>query len=369
MMRSLALSLLLTLPLYAAPVDPVLAKTKSRIAELNKIPSATNAYSQLQKSMLSEKPPILAEVKPLAQYLSLWPDAKTTLQKIKESKTFATDLAKFEKAAKRVGPALQLPYFYARPNLEQYIVPNWLGLRSYCMAQNVQGIYLVSQGKDGLELLGNSLVSAARISGNGPLIQQMIALNLNNGGCDSLFQVLQSRPKLPLASLQKLQQRLQKFPLQKSAMADSLDIEELWLFTRFQEFEPALMAKYVAFHAKWRPKVVALEPVSGWHALYLKERDTVAQSNYFLSEIGQIDYGIVTDFWREGLERRQLLDCMLGLEIARLQKGSYPTSIKPLANTTYKSDGKSYTLVNTSPAWDTKGKGTDRKPTPRTFQG
>lgn len=367
-MRHVLLFLLLSLPLAAAPVDPVIARTRARLTELNKTAGPANAYTQLRDVMLGKDSPVRAEAKPLAQYLSIWPETKTTLQKIRESKTFAADRAKFEKVARQVGPALQLPVFYAPQNFQQDTVPNWLGLRTYCMAQNVLGIYLLSQGKDGLEQIGNSLISAQRISGNGILIQQMIALNVNNAACESLFQVLQEQPKLALVPMQKLQQRLQKFPLPKAGMANALDIEELWFATRLGDDEPKALATYTRFHAKWRSKVENLTPTDTWKADYLEERDEVIATSIMFMGMNEIDYTILTNHWREGLERRQLLDLLLSLEIAKQQKGVYPTVVKTLPDTKYSSNGKTYVLESSSRAWDTKGAGADRKVVTRRFR-
>ena len=366
-MRNLLLPLLLSLPLAAAPVDPVVARTQARVAQLNRTTSSSNAYPQLKSVMLGKDSPVRAEARPLAEYLSIWPETRTTLQKISESKTFASDRAKFEKVAKQVGPALQLPVFYAPQDFKQDLVPNWMGLRTYCMAQNVLGIYLLSQGKDGMELLGNSLVSAQRISSNGILLQQMIALNVSNAACESLFQVLQGQPKLPLVPMQKLQQRLQKFPLPKAGMANALDMEELWFVTRLGEDEPKALATYTRFHAKWRSKVENLIPTDTWRADYLEERDEVTASSILFMGLREIDYTVLTNHWREGLERRQLLDLLLSLEITKQQKGAYPTSLKLLPDTKYTRNGKTYMLESTSRAWDTKGVGADRKVVTRRF--
>lgn len=367
------LSSLLLNPALAKPADPGIEKTKARLSTFNKIPDGSNSYSQVGKLLLVKESPTRTEAKALAPLFSVWPESKTTLEKIKESKTFESDRATFEKLMKRIGPAFQLPYFYARQDFKQENVPNWLGLREYCMSQNVLGVYLGSQGKgEGLKLLGNSLVTAQHISGNGVLIQQMISLNLNNGACESLFQLLQTPAKLPLPDLLALQQRLKKAAPEKSDMANSLDIEEVWNVTRMGAVDPKAASKHAAFHAKWRPQVAGLAPSDAWRAKYIKERDALAETELLLMGMTEIDYTGLADFWREGIERRSLLDLMLSLEIRRQQKGSYPRSLNEIAwkgaALKYTSDGKSYSFESTSPAWDSKGKGSQRKPTPRRFQ-
>jgi len=374
----LALGLVLLSSLaWAQPQSPLFAPTRARLAQLDKTAKDSNAYVVLEPVLLRSQSKVREECKGLADCMSAWPKPELIGDKIKQAPDFARARKRFSKALAGLEPGLKRPNFYAKPDLKEKNIPNWMALVDVCAAQNVMGYDEVRNGRvdPGLDMIMGSLAISQRISGNGILIQQMIALKIGSQADETLLQCLQKN-KLPIASLRKLHKQLLNLRPRAEDLALALDIEQLCNVTALSDFlKGPELAPLTQFYFHWRPSIAKLQPTARWKAGYLKERDDLARTQAYFLGLKDIDFTVLEDHWKDRLTRHSALMLWLELEIWHADRGTYPANLTGFKWTDCSADGpflytragKDFHLESNSSAWDSNTDRSQRKATLRRF--